>query len=45
MFSEITVTDLAEKMKTEDNFILLDVREPNELGYAKITDSIGPNGN
>ena len=38
MLPEITVTDLAEKMKTADNFILLDVREPNELGYAKIAD-------
>jgi len=39
MFSEITVTDLAEKLKSEDEFILLDVRELTELNYAKITDS------
>jgi rhodanese-related sulfurtransferase len=39
MFPEITVTDLAAKLSTEENFILLDVREPFELGYAKIEDS------
>ena len=39
MFPEITVTDLAEKLKSEDEFILLDVRELSELNYAKITDS------
>jgi len=39
MFPEITVTDLAEKLKSEDEFILLDVRELTELNYAKITDS------
>ena len=39
MFPEITVTDLAEKLKSEDEFILLDVRELTELDYAKITDS------
>lgn len=38
MFPEITVTDLAAKLRTEENFILLDVREPFELGYAKIED-------
>jgi rhodanese-related sulfurtransferase len=38
MFPEITVTDLAEKLKSEEQFILLDVREPFELGYAKIED-------
>ena len=38
MIPEITVTDLAAKLKSEDQFILLDVREPNELGYAKIAD-------
>ena len=38
MLPEITVTDLAEKMKSKDSFILLDVREPHELSYAKITD-------
>jgi rhodanese-related sulfurtransferase len=39
MIPEITTVDLAEKMKTGENFILLDVREPVELGYAKIEDS------
>jgi len=38
MFPEITVTDLAAKLQSEDKFILLDVREPFELGYAKIED-------
>ena len=39
MFPEITVTDLSEKLKSQDAFILLDVREPDELGYAKLSDS------
>lgn len=39
MFPEITVADLFEKLKSEDEFILLDVRELAELDYAKITDS------
>lgn len=39
MFPEITVTDLFEKLKSEDKFILLDVRELTELDYAKILDS------
>ena len=39
MFPEITVTELSEKLKSEENFILLDVREPDELNYAKLTDS------
>jgi len=38
MIPEITVTDLAAKLKSEDVFILLDVRELNELEYAKLTD-------
>ena len=38
MVPEITVTDLAVKLKSEDKFILLDVRELNELEYAKLTD-------
>ena len=38
MFPEITVTDLAEKLKSEEKFILLDVRELTELNYAKLTD-------
>ncbi len=36
---EITVVDLSEKLKSEDQFILLDVREPHELNSARITDS------
>jgi rhodanese-related sulfurtransferase len=39
MIPEITVTELSEKLKSEDTFILLDVREPHELNFAKITDS------
>ena len=38
MIPEITVADLSEKLKSEDTFILLDVREPHELNFAKITD-------
>ena len=38
MIPEITVAELSEKLKSEDIFILLDVRELNELDYAKITD-------
>ena len=39
MLPEITVTELSEKLKSEDNFILLDVRELHELDYAQLTDS------
>lgn len=35
---EIDVKDLAEKLKSEEEFILLDVREDDELVRAKITD-------
>lgn len=38
MLPEITVTDLSEKLKSQDSFILLDVREPHELEYARLTD-------
>lgn len=38
MFPEITVAELSEKLKSEGNFILLDVRELSELNYAKLTD-------
>jgi len=38
MLPEITVTDLSEKLKSEEKFILLDVRELTELNFAKITD-------
>jgi len=39
MIPEITVTELAKKLKSQDQFVLLDVRELPELGYAQITDS------
>jgi rhodanese-related sulfurtransferase len=39
MIPEITVTELSEKLQSEDTFILLDVRELNELDYAKLSDS------
>jgi rhodanese-related sulfurtransferase len=39
MFPEITVTDLGEKLKSDEKFILLDVRELSELDRAKITDN------
>ena len=38
MFPEITVKDLGEKLKSDEKFILLDIREPVELEYAKIED-------
>jgi rhodanese-related sulfurtransferase len=39
MIPEITVTELSEKLKSEDKFVLLDVRELYELGFAKLADS------
>ena len=39
MIPEITVTELSEKLKSEDAFILLDVRELYELESAKLDDS------
>ncbi len=39
MYPEITVTELGEKLKSEEKFILLDVRELSELEYAKVTDN------
>jgi rhodanese-related sulfurtransferase len=36
---EVTVKELAKKLKSQDQFILLDVREPSELDQAKITDA------
>jgi len=38
MMPEISVEELGRKLKSRDPFILLDVREPNELDLAKITD-------
>jgi rhodanese-related sulfurtransferase len=39
MLPEITVTELSEKLKSQDTFILLDVREPDELRYAQLNDN------
>lgn len=39
MIPEITTVDLAEKLKSEEKFILLDVREPVELTYARLDDA------
>ena len=39
MIPEITVNELSERLKSEDTFILLDVRELQELDYAKLADS------
>ncbi len=39
MLPEISVTDLGEKLKSDEKFILLDVRELSELERAKITDN------
>jgi rhodanese-related sulfurtransferase len=39
MVSEITVTELSEKLTSEDKFVLLDVREPHELNFARLVDS------
>jgi rhodanese-related sulfurtransferase len=39
MLPEITVTELSEKLNSEHKFILLDVREPHELNFAKLTDN------
>jgi len=38
MLPEITVIELSEKLASEDKFILLDVREPDELNSARLTD-------
>ena len=39
MFPEITVIELGEKLRSDEKFILLDVRELSELEHAKVTDS------
>ena len=39
MLPEITVTELSEKIKSDEEFILLDIREPHELNLAKVSDS------
>ena len=38
MIPEVTVNELSEKLKSEDSFILLDVREPMELDMAELAD-------
>jgi rhodanese-related sulfurtransferase len=38
MFPEITVAELGAKLKSDEKFILLDVREPDELAVVKIED-------
>jgi rhodanese-related sulfurtransferase len=39
MIPEITVEELAKKLLSPDPFVLLDVREDEELGFAKIADA------
>ena len=39
MMPEITVSELANKLKSDHKFILLDVRELHELNHASLTDS------
>jgi rhodanese-related sulfurtransferase len=39
MIPEINVNELSQKLQSDEKFILLDVRELNELEYAKLTDS------
>ena len=38
MLPEITVKQLSEKLQSQDEFILLDVRELHELNFAKLSD-------
>lgn len=38
MLPEITVTELSEKLKSDEEFILLDVRELQELDLAEVSD-------
>jgi rhodanese-related sulfurtransferase len=37
---EISVQDVAAKLVDEDDFILLDVREPHELNYANLGEGV-----
>ena len=39
MIPEITVADLSAKLKSDEKFILLDVRELTELNFAKLSDA------
>lgn len=38
MIPEISTTDLAAKLKSDEQFILLDIRELRELDHARLTD-------
>ena len=38
MIPEITVSELSQKLQSDEDFILLDVREPHELNFAKLLD-------
>lgn len=38
MIPEISVNELSQKLSSDEEFILLDVRELNELDYAKLSD-------
>jgi len=39
MYPEISVTELAAKLKSDEKFVLLDVRELPELDQAKVADT------
>ena len=39
MIPEISVTELSQKLKSDEKFILMDVRELTELDYVKLADS------
>jgi rhodanese-related sulfurtransferase len=39
MIPEISVTELSNRLNSKDEFILLDVREPHELNFARVEDS------
>lgn len=39
MIPQISVTELSAKLKSDEKFVLLDVRELSELAQAKIEDS------
>lgn len=39
MIPEITVEELSQKLNSQEQFVLLDVRELSELEYARITDA------
>jgi adenylyltransferase/sulfurtransferase len=39
MIPEITVSELAKKLKSEEKFVLLDVRELHEVAQVRLADS------